>query len=159
MRTSVGKARWSVFLLLPLLSGCLTNSHPLPPLDFSTPGWITQEGQAVWRRNRHASEIAGELLVARSATGDRALVQFSKTPLPLLTAQTGADGWQIVFVPQARTFSDVGQPSTRLLWLHLANGLAGGRLPEPLQFSRSAAGDWQIENRRTGEMISGYLNP
>ena len=151
--------RWGFLFLLPLLSGCLTNSHPLPAMAFATPGWVTREGQAVWRRNRHAPEIAGELLVAHSATGDRTLVQFSKTPLPLLTAQTAGDGWQIVFVPQARTFSGAGQPSTRLLWLHLANGLAGGQLPEPLQFARLAGDGWQIENRRTGEMISGYLNP
>ena len=151
--------RWVFFLFLPVLSGCLTNSHPLPPVDFSTPGWVTQEGQAVWRRSRHAPEIAGELLVARSAAGDRTLVQFSKTPLPLLTAQTVQGGWQIVFVPPARTFSGMGLPSTRLLWLHLADGLAGAKLPEPLRFSRPPGGGWQIENRRTGEMISGYLNP
>ena len=159
MRTSVGNARWLVFVLLPLLSGCLTNSHPLPATDFSAPGWITREGQAVWRRSLQAPELAGELLVARSAAGDRTLVQFSKTPLPLLTAQTVADGWQIIFVPQARTFSGTGRPSPRLLWLHLADGLAGVKLPEPLRFSRPTGDGWQIENRRTGEMISGYLNP
>src|SRR5258706_15649771 len=70
--------------LLPLLA-CLTGCRSLPPLpaaNFSEPGWIVHQGQAVWRQKHGAPDIAGEILVATNG-GGKTFVQFTKTPFPL----------------------------------------------------------------------------
>ena len=88
-------------------------------------------------QGRTAPEIAGELLLARSQDG-RSLVQFSKTPFPILTGQTTPTGWQIEFPPQRRSYLGRGQPPARLIWLHLA-GCLFGNVPPPRGWTRSAA--------------------
>src|SRR5690242_18775520 len=59
------KHAW-LFIWLIALSGCMT-MKPLPKVNFSEPGWTVRQGQAVWRPQREAPEIAGELLVASRA--------------------------------------------------------------------------------------------
>src|SRR5258708_3062502 len=60
-----GVGEWGVGLLLVLLGvvGCRT-AAPLPVVNLKEPGWTVREGQAVWRRDRKAPEIAGDILVA-----------------------------------------------------------------------------------------------
>ena len=143
-----------VVVLLLLLIGCAT-SRPLPPADLSTPGWEIQTGQAVWKSGN--SDLAGELIFAKRPDGSSAL-QFIKTPLPLVSAQTRETRWTITFVADNRTVSGKGVPPAQLLWLHLASALKGESAKPPLQFSRDAGGNWKLENPETGEAISGFLN-
>jgi hypothetical protein len=109
----------------------------------------------VWKSG--SSDLAGELIFAKRADGSSAL-QFIKTPLPLVSAQTRETRWTITFVADNRTVSGKGVPPAQLLWLHLASALEGRSPKPPLQFSRDAGGNWKLENSETGEALSGFLN-
>lgn len=138
-----------------LLNGCAA-PRPFPPADLSAPGWTIQSGQAVWDNGK--SDLAGELVFAKRSDGSAAL-QFIKTPLPLVSAQTRGSQWTITFIADNRTVSGKGRPPTQLLWLHLVSALQGELLRPPLHFSRDAEGHWKLENPKTRETISGFLYP
>ena len=148
-----------VLLLAAFLCGtsCCTRA-PLAAVDLSEPGWGLQQGQAVWRRDAQSTEIAGEFVLATNVTG-RAWVQFTKTPLPVLTAQSGPDAWEVEINMTRRRFCGRGAPSTQLIWLHLAPSLAGRPPPKPLRFERAGPGEWRLENTVTGEQVSGFVAP
>ena len=138
------------------LSGC--RSLPLqPPIDFSGPGWILREGQAVWRPRAGADGIAGDLLVATHPDG-RSVVQFTKTPLPFIVAQRTTNAWQLQFVPRNKTYSGRGKPPARLLWLHLPDGLE--RCHDHSKFDGGAEPDGRFSfwNLASGESLEGFLN-
>ncbi|HEY2953484.1 MAG TPA: hypothetical protein VGK40_12920 [Verrucomicrobiae bacterium] len=128
----------------------------LPPSNFAEPGWTIRQGQTVWRTGQDAPELAGELLVATHRDG-RSLVQFTKTPLPFVVAQTTTNSWQVDFVAKNKTYSGRGAPPVRVIWLHLARSLDGNPPPKPFVFEKIPEAGWKLENRATGEMISGYL--
>jgi len=127
-------------------------------VDLSEPGWIAREGQVVWRANRTAPEIAGEILVATNSDL-RNFVQFTKTPLPFLTAQSTANAWQLHSIPNDKTYSGRGHPPVRALWLWLPGSLAGATPPKPLSWQRGNDRHWRLENLETGEFLEGYLAP
>ena len=139
------------------LAGCQT-IPALPPVNLSEPGWKIHEGQAVWRNKKDAPEIAGELLVADNPDG-RSFVQFTKTPLPFIVAQTTTNSWQIHFVPNNKTYSARGRPPAQLPWLHLTQCFAGVPPPKKWRWEYLDAGGFRLQNPSTGEMIEGYLNP
>ena len=150
--------RWPGILCLTLvLSGCRSAPH-LPAANLAEPGWKVRSGQAVWISRRAAPEIAGELLAATHPDG-RSLAQFTKTPLPLLTAQADTRGWRIESIAERRVFAGHGDPPARWLWLHVASSLAGAKPPEPLRFESLSEGAWRLENAATGESLAGYLSP
>jgi hypothetical protein len=147
-------------LVLPLLclsAGCRTVA-PLPPVNLSEPGWTVRQGQAVWHTPKKAVEIAGDLTVATRSDG-AALVQFTKTPLPLIIAQSTDDTWQIHSVPDNRTYTGRGRPPRRLIWLQLPRCLAGAAPPKPWQWESSQTNNWHLYNLTTGESLEGYLTP
>lgn len=151
---------WSVrtALLLALVVGASCRTFPdLPPINLSEPGWTLRQGQAVWRSKRDAPEIAGEVLFA-TREGQRAMLQLTKSPLPFVNAQVDGERWEIEFVPQQRKFNGEGTPTPRLLWVHLARALSGTRPPEPLKFEQTEPHGFTLENPKTGESISGFLN-
>jgi len=139
------------------LSACRT-SHPLPPLDLLEPGWRVRQGQAVWFPRQHGPEIAGELLVATHPNG-RTFLQFTKTPLPFVVAQTGTNDWQIAFVTDHRTFSGRGRPPKRLAWFQLGRCLAGGAPSAEWKWNYSDDGHWRLENRLNGQWLEGFVSP
>ncbi|MFM2081935.1 MAG: hypothetical protein RL380_626 [Verrucomicrobiota bacterium] len=122
--------------------GCRTT--PLPPVDLAAPGWQTHPAQAVWRPNRHAPELVGELLYATRTNGE-SLVQFSKNPFPLVTAQTTRHAWRIEFAAVGKKYSAPGIPPARLLWFQLA----------PLAHTNHL----RLENNSTGEALEVFANP
>jgi hypothetical protein len=130
----------------------------MPPADFSLPGWRISHGQALWRSGAGGPEIAGELLLATHVHG-QAFVQFSKTPLPILIARTTRNGWRIEFIARNQTLTGRGEPPGRLGWLHLARCLAGTNPPTGWSFQQSDGGTWRLENRKSGELLEGYLIP
>jgi hypothetical protein len=115
-----------------------------------------RQGQAVWKSRADAPEIAGELLLATSVDG-RTFTQFTKTPLPILVAQTTTNAWQIEFVVENRKFAGRGSPPARLAWLHLAGCLSRVNPPKGWTFTKGDDGTWRLENKKTGEMLEGYL--
>lgn len=124
-------------------------------MNTGEPGWGIQQGQAVWRPDRSRTELAGELVIATHSDG-RSLVQFTKTPLPLVTAQIGSNAWRVEFGVQQRVFSGRGKAPKRVLWLYLPRALQGAPIPPPLTWTRQQ-GNWILQNPRTGESIEGYL--
>jgi hypothetical protein len=158
-----------------LFSGCRTLPE-VPAVDLAEPGWTIHQGQALWRPSRTAPEIAGDLLLARNQNG-RSLVQFTKTPFPILTGQTTPAGWRIEFLPQRRSYSGHGEPPARLIWLYLANCLLDHAAPprnwvverqnrdalSPWELGKSQADSaslqFRFRNESTGETLEGFLGP
>lgn len=147
----------AVLLLFFCVNGC-SALQPLPPVDLAAPGWKTRQGEAVWRSGTSAPEITGELLVAINPDGS-SLVQFTKTPIPFVTAQCTSNEWQTHFVAANRTYRGRGSPPTQLIWFYLPRCLDGAPLPKPFSWQLLPDNQWRLENRKTGEMLQGYLNP
>jgi hypothetical protein len=146
---------WTLSILLAcLFQGCAT-VPPLPPVNLKEPGWTVREGQAAWTREQGASELAGEILLATK--GDRAFVQFSKTPFPMIVAQKTANTWEVQIPIQNKRYSGQGKPPARLIWLYLPQVLAG-QPPPPGWSWKEDMTDWRLENRSTGEIIEGFLD-
>jgi len=151
-------ALWLALLAsLPLCSGCRT---PRESDLFTTsgPGWRIQEGQALWRPRRGFPELGGDIVMASHADG-RCVIQFTKTPLPLVLAQTSRTNWLIEFPPRQMGFMGKGSPSKRFAWLHLHAALAGDALPSGYRFQHKPEGGWRLENDRSGEALDGFLAP
>ena len=149
---------WPLLLaFMAALSGCQT-IPTLPPVNLSEPGWSVRQGQAVWRSKKGAAEIAGELLVAVNPDG-RSFVQFTKTPFPMVIAQTTSNSWQIQDVRKNKIYSFRGHPPARLLWLQLPRCLTGGSPPKNWKWERLENGSFRFQNLSSGESLEGYLSP
>jgi hypothetical protein len=153
--------QWVMPRIFCALAICLMGCHSvpkLPPADLSDGGWTLHQGQVVWSAKRGAPEIAGDLVLATNAEG-RAFVQFTKTPVPFLVAQSTTNSWQLHSVPDNRTYSGRGKPPVRAIWLWLPRCLAGATPPKPLIWERRDNADWRLQNSVTGEFLEGYLSP
>jgi hypothetical protein len=137
-------------------SGCQTSNTSL--FAVAGPGWRVQEGQALWRPQRGYPELAGDLLAVTDQNG-RCLLQFSKTPLTLVSAQVTRTNWLIQFPSQEMLFTGRGKPPTRFLMLHLPAALSGEPLPDQLRFEAKPDKGWRLENVHSGETLEGYLEP
>jgi len=146
-----------LLLAVQFCTSCCTTA-PFPSVDLSEPGWRVQQGQAIWKLAKNKPELAGEVTLARHPDG-RCLVEFSKTPFPLVRAKVSATRWAIEFPPQKLHFSGGGRPPARLAWLHLMRGLTGQPVSAPWQFELRPNGGWRLENPRRGESVEGYLEP
>jgi hypothetical protein len=149
-------ALWFVVLIIPMYSsGCRTSAQPF---TISGPGWRVQEGQALWRPREQFPELGGDLVMAGNEDG-RSVVQFAKTPLPLVLAQTTRTNWYIEFPTQRMNFAGRGPSPTRFTWLYLHAALSGEAIPACLRFERKQDGGWRLENTRSGETLEGFLTP
>jgi hypothetical protein len=145
----------SVLLAILLLGdGCQTAATSL--FTASGPGWRLQQGQALWRPRRGFPELAGDLLLASHQDG-RCLIQFAKTPVTLVFAQTAGAHWLIRFPAGRRSFTGHRRPPARFAWLYLQSALSGEQLPAPLRFERKSDGGWRLENTRSGETLEGFF--
>jgi hypothetical protein len=149
-------AKSILLAVLVILCGCQTTPEAL--FTASGPGWRVQQGQALWRPKRGLPEFGGDLVLASHADG-RCWVQFDKTPLSMVSAQTTGTNWLISFPQRQMSFTGRGSGPARFAWLYLCAALAGKALPSPLHFERDAAGGWRLENTRTGETVAGYISP
>ena len=140
-----------------LSAGCCT-AGKTPLFTASGPGWHVQEGQALWRPRKGYPEIGGDVVMASHEDG-RCLIQFAKTPMSLVVAQTTGTNWLIQFPPARMSFSGRRQPPTRFAWLYLHAALSGEPLPPALHFEREPEGGWRLENTRSGETLKGFLAP
>jgi len=139
-----------------LCGGCQTSTTSL--FTASGPGWRVQQGQALWRPGRRYPELGGELVLASHEDG-RCAIEFTKTPLPFVRAQTTRTNWLIAFPPRQMRCAGGGAPPTRFAWLYLHAALAGDSLPAALRFQRKPDGGWRLENTRSGESVEGFLAP
>jgi len=122
------------------------------------PDWRVQQGQALWRPQRGLPEFGGDLVLASDDAG-RHLIQFDKTPVAILSAQTTSNQWLIKFPQRNLSFGGYGSGSKRFTWLYLPRALDGQPLPRSLHFERKPDGGWRLENSRTGETLEGFLSP
>lgn len=112
----------------------------------------------MWRPKGGLPEIGGDLIFASNAAGQH-FIQFDKTPISLMLAETTSNRWLIKFPQQNRSFGGRGAGSTHFAWLYLPRALAGQALPKDVQFKRRPDGGWRLENARTGETLEGFLAP
>jgi hypothetical protein len=153
------KLKFYLFLLLlaAAVFGCRT-APPLPPADFSAPGWRVQQGQAIWKPSSNRPELAGDLLLATNANGNF-FIQFSKIPFPLATAQISGSQWQIEFGADRFSWHGSGTPPDRFAWFQLPRALLGENLDGNWQFKNTTTNSWHLENPRTGESLEGEFFP
>jgi hypothetical protein len=128
----------------------------LAPADFSAPGWTVRQGQAVWRPTKNRPELAGDLLLATNGNGDY-LIQFSKIPFNLATAQEAGGAWKIQFGDGHHAWSGRGHPPRRFVWFQLPVALRGESPAPPWKYIPKPDNAWRLENPRTGETLEGYL--
>jgi hypothetical protein len=147
----------SLFLTAVLAAGCRT-APPLPPADFSAPGWCVQQGQAVWKPSSRRPELAGDLLLATNANGNF-FVQFSKMPFPLATAQVSHGQWQIEFGADKFSWRGRGTPPDRFAWFQLPRALRDANAGNNWKFTHPDSSSWRLENPRTGETLEVEFFP
>ncbi len=139
-----------------LASGCRLAPR-LPAVDLSSTGWRVQQGQAVWKPSKTAPELAGDLLIATNEKKNHTVVQFTKTPIPFVIAQTTSNSWQIEIPVQKKFYSGYGKPPARLAWFYLPSLLRGN--PPPKNWTFEKAGEtWKLQ-KPSGESIEGFLEP
>lgn len=131
---------------------------PLPPADFSAPGWHVQQGQAVWKPSASRPEIAGDLLLATNVNGNF-FIQFSKIPFPLATAQVSGGQWQIEFGADQYSWHGRGAPPSRFGWFQLPPALRAANVGGNWQLTRSETNSWRLQNSHTGETLEGEFFP
>jgi hypothetical protein len=162
MASLAGRVRCSAFWVallagLALCCGCRTPKES----DLFTaqgPGWQVQQGQALWRPRRAMPELGGDIVMASNVDG-RCVVEFTKTPLSLLVAQTSRTNWLIEFPPRRMGFMGRGSPPKHFAWLYLHAALEGDALPPAFRFQSKPGGGWRLENTRSGESVEGFLGP
>ncbi|HKI69430.1 MAG TPA: hypothetical protein VKA67_07575, partial [Verrucomicrobiae bacterium] len=103
------------------------------------------------------SEIAGDFLLAQRSK--QIFLQFTKTPFPFVTAQSDAGAWTIEFPLQKVRYGGHGQPPNQIGWFQLAHCLDGAPASGDWTWSSFPNNRWRLENKSTGEIIEGYLNP
>ena len=139
------------FFLIAVLAGCAT-VNSLPEVDLSAPGWKVYNGQVRWKPKADKTTVAGELIAARHANGD-VLINFSKPPFSIFTAQSAGDLWHIEFVERGRSYSGRGRPPKQFVWFLLPDLLGGAAAPQGWQMSTNADGSRLLKNRKTGEEL------
>ncbi len=139
-------------------AGCRT-APPLPAVDLSQPGWRSEQGQALWTPAADEQEIAGDLLLL-VGPGAECLVQFAKTPFPLVTARQTQQAWQIEFGTAARRLSGRGDPRGRWVWLELARVRRGAEAHPAWSLEQEGGGaHCRLTNLSTGERLDVWFSP
>ena len=151
------QARLRLWLLMFGLTGCASFAPPFPEVNLADPGWMLWSGQAIWKPNSEGSVIAGDLIAAHHTNGD-ILVNFSKSPLSILTAQSAGEWWRIDFLERGRSYSGRGEPPQRIIWFSLPDLLKGAPAPNNWIVRSIADGEWSVTNQQTGETIRIVLD-
>lgn len=153
------KRRILLVALFPALIGFFSGCETPPPQNLfsvSGPNWRVQQGQALWTPRTGAPQFGGDLILA--SDDGSSFVQFSKTPLTIVTAEVTPERWLLRF-PQNGEVWDGHQPApARTVWLYLADALAGKPLPKAFHFERKPDGNWRLEDTKTGEILEGFLS-
>ena len=155
-RSVRSRSAWLLTPLLLLTAGC-ASPRLLPPVDLQAPGWTVQETAAVWKPQREAPELLGELLVAHHADGSR-FVQFSKQGLPIVTAQLTPEAWQITSSLRKGRYGGRRPAPSQVLWFRLESLPPNSTWAAPWQLTQDPSGSWKLLQTRTGERLEGAAN-
>jgi hypothetical protein len=142
---------------LTLFAGCASVTR-MPRVDLTDADWTVWSGQAVWRPRADRPSLAGDLIVARNARGD-VLINFSKSPLSIFTAQTSGGSWKIDFIESEQSHAGQGRPPKRFVWFYLPGILDGAAPPGDWSAESLAADEWTLVSPKTGETIKLVLDP
>lgn len=134
------------------LIACALSAPPLKKVDLEDPGWRIWRGQALWKPGAERPTLAGDIIVARHQNGD-ILVNFSKSPLPLVTARTAGGTWRFDIVEGGRFYSGRGSPPKRIVWFFLPALLDGETMPKNWKAEMTEKSVWAVRNQQTGETI------
>lgn len=160
--TLAGKINTMVGLgaLLLVMAGTLScrTATPLPPADLSAPGWRVMQGEVLWKPSRQHAELAADLMFATNSTGDY-LVQLTKDPFPLVTAEVIGEKWQIQFQAGRYSRSGHGLPPARFPWFQLPRALRGAAPGPDWRFEWVNTNAWRLANPETGETLEGAFFP
>jgi hypothetical protein len=129
----------------------------MAPVDLATPDWKIHRGQAVWQPRADAPELAGQILIASSVSGED-FVRFSKDPMEMVLARRDNGGWVLKIPAFNKSYSGRGRPPKRIAWFHLANAVACRDIPRDWEWSGIHEGRWEFTNTRTGERLEGFFN-
>ena len=83
------------------------------------------------------------------------VIQFSKTPFTLASAQVANGRWQIEFGAGQHSWRGRGTPPARFVWFQLGRVLAGTPADAPWKFTGRVDRFWRLENPVTGEFLEG----
>jgi hypothetical protein len=142
-------------MVLLFFVSCRTGD-PLPPTDFSAPGWRVRQGQAVWKPSQSRPELAGDLLLAVNTNGNF-VIQFTKTPFALASAEVVDGRWQIEFGTGQHSWRGPGAPPNRFIWFQVPGALTGKSAAAPWKFTGRAEDSWRLENPGTEESLEGQF--
>lgn len=160
--TITGLTGWAALTLATLAlptTGCRAGRSHRSALVADS-NWRLRQGQAVWRPDRKAPEITGDLLFAAGAAGSGFLLEFSKPALPMVRVIRRPEGWEIHATGRGNYRGRRAPP--RLAWFQLGRLFLGERLDGDWKGAcddASTGGHWWLENTRTGERLEGFLNP
>src|SRR5512133_1065960 len=146
----------ALLLVAMTFPGCALLRPKIAPANLEEPGWTIREGQAVWRPAGRDLELAGDLLLASRPDGN-AFVQFTKSPFPLLVAQSTTNKWAVSIPAENKHYGGKGRPPKRVIWLYLPGIIAGKAPPKGWTWRQDDKG-WRLENHLTGETLEGYFN-
>ena len=139
-----------------LLAGCMSASKNVPPLDLTSSGWTTRQGQVTWQRKRNAAEISGDLLIAINQNHS-SFVRFSKDPFTIVNAQTTPDRWNIDFGDKYY-FHGAGHGPSRLIWLYIPEILLASHTPPAgWEMTNTTAQTTLLQNHKSGERLEIFL--
>ncbi|HUA65056.1 MAG TPA: hypothetical protein VME24_04355 [Alphaproteobacteria bacterium] len=142
-------------VLVLFFCGCVSTPHG-NLVTISGPNWHVQQGQALWTPKKGAPQFGGDIVIATQ--DGSSFVEFSKTPLTMVTAQLDRKHWQLRFPQMGKAYQGRRPAPSRTIWLYLAAALAGERLPNSLHFEQEGNGNWRLENVKTGEILEGFVS-
>jgi hypothetical protein len=135
--------------------GCAT-TVPENLVSVSGPEWHVQQGQALWTPRTGAPQFGGDIVVA--SDDGSSFVQFSKTPVTIVTAELTPKRWLLRFPQMGKAWDGRRPAPARTIWLYLADALAGKPLPSAFRFKQESNGNWRLEDVKTGEILEGFLS-
>lgn len=142
-----------------MLTGCSTT--PAPIIDLANRHWQSWQGQALWKTPT-GTEIAGDVLLARSDTGE-IYAELSKPPIVVIHVQTTGNGkqarWWLHSLDGGK-HQGTGSPPTQVIWFAMPNIVASGATAENQKWRVDAteAGEITVENPLTGERVQLFLD-
>ncbi len=140
-----------------VLTACV-GIEPLPEVDLADPAWQVWTGQALWKPDAQRPSLAGDILAAKHLNGD-VYVSFTKTPIPIFTAQTTGERWRIDFVERDRSYAGKGKPTARFIWFQLPGILAGEAAPPDWVLEAQAPDEILLTRPDSAESIRLVLDP
>ncbi len=84
-------------------------------------------------------------------------MEVHKAGLPFLNVQVEPDAWRIESATTGRSRVRSGPPSSKIVWLQLAQCLSDLPPGDGWIWRENSDGTWSLETRHTGERMEGFV--